>query len=134
VGLAESRGLDGPWKRLRTGNPSGIEPNFIENPIVTRVGRLYVAIYDSIPEDALGDYVPGGSSVGYSCSTDGVLWPRGGRIQVTPGGSGNWCSDVRTPLCLIDEGHGEYTMLYTGASKDARFFPVGLTRLRLRSR
>lgn len=132
VGLAAAPALEGPWTRLPTGNPVAMEPRFVENPIVIRAGGRLVAIYDSMPESPGGDYVAEGLTVGYSCSPDGLTWPAGGRIAVQQPGEGNWASDVRTPLCLIDEGHGEYTMLYTAACKDRRFFGVGLARLKMR--
>lgn len=132
VGLVGAPDLAGPWTRLTTGNPTPMEPRFVENPIVVRAAGRLVAIYDSMPESPGGDYVAEGLTVGYSCSADGLRWPAGGRIAVQLPGAANWSSDVRTPLCLIDEGGGRYTMLYTAALKDHRFFGVGLARLKAR--
>ena len=130
VGLAEAGALAGPWKRCATGNPSPIENVFIENPIVSRIGDRYVAIYDATTVGA-STYQADGHVVGYSCSADGIHWLPGGRITVQKDGAENWSTDIRTPLCLIDEGKGVFTMLYTGEDKARRFFPVGLVRLKL---
>ncbi len=130
VGLAEAPALAGPWKRCASLNPSPIERKFIENPIVTRIGRKFVAVYDSSPDDTNPAYVPDGHHVGVSISSDGIHWPQGRRLDVQPGAA-NWSEDIRTPLCLIPEGDGAYTMLYTGKRKEKKFWPVGLVRLKL---
>ena len=130
VGLAEAPALAGPWKRCVGLNPSPIERKFIENPIVSRIGRKFVAIYDSSPDDTNPSYVTDGRHVGLSVSLDGIHWPRGQRLDVQPGAA-NWSEDIRTPLCLIPEGGGVYTMLYTGKRKGQKFWPVGLVRLKL---
>jgi hypothetical protein len=131
VGLAEAPALAGPWTR-RAGNPSPIERKFIENPIVAKVGSHFVVIYDSSAgADETPNYVADGRRVGYSVSEDGIHWARGRKLDVLPKSVPTWSSDVRTPLCLIDEGGGEYLMLYTGKRKDREFWAVGLARLRV---
>jgi len=132
VGLAEAPALAGPWKRCPSGNPLSIEPVFTENPIVTRIGDLYVAIYDSDIVNAKDfNYHKEPHSVGYATSTDGLHWSTGGRITVQPPGPANWSSDIRTPLGLIDEGNGVFSLLYTGELRRSRFFPVGMVKLKL---
>jgi len=131
VAMAKSDTLTGPWKRCATGNPLPIEKVFIENPIVSRIGDQYVAIYDATTVGAGGYEEANGHVVGYSCSADGINWLPGGRITVQGNGEENWSKDIRTPLCLIDEGKGIYTMLYTGEDKNRRFFPVGMVKLKL---
>ena len=106
------------------------EKKFIENPIVTRIGRGFVAIYDSSLDNANSHYVTDGHRVGLAVSSDGIHWPPGQRIDVQPGDA-NWSEDIRTPLCLIREYDGIYTMLYTGKRKGEMFWPVGLVRLKL---
>lgn len=119
VGLAEAPELAGPWKRCPSGNPVPIEKTFIENPLVTRIGGLFVAIYDS------------GNGVGYSWSTDGIHWSSGARIKVQPDGPAKWSSYLRTPLSLIEEGNGIYTVIYTGGRDGRNFFSVGMVRVKL---
>jgi hypothetical protein len=135
VGLAKAPRLAGPWKRLREGNPLLIEPLFIENPIVTVIpgsggkGSVFTMIYDSCK--GTDSYVEDGHNVGYSVSADGVNWLPGGRITVQPESKSNWSADIRTPQCLINEGNGIYTMLYTGKLKDRKFWSVGMVKLGL---
>ena len=58
---------------------------------------------------------------GFSFSADGVDWPaeNGAAVPLLPrnasGACGSlWTSRARTPLSLIDEGDGTFTMFYTG--------------------
>ncbi len=133
VGLAQADALAGPWRRLATGNPCLFEPYFIENPIVTRVGSCLVVIYDSAPvkADLNMSEVADADHIGYSYSRNGVDWAPGLRVKLTPPGDRNWAEDVRTPLCLIDEGDHTYTMLYTARMKSQLFWALGWARLKL---
>jgi hypothetical protein len=109
VGLAEAPALAGPWKRRSEGNPVDIEKRFAENPVVTSIKNgYYVAVYDNDVEYS--------NTIGYSWSApgDGVHWAPGRQLVVQPKGKGSWADVVRTPLGLIPEGHGRYTMFYTG--------------------
>lgn len=130
VGLAEAPALAGPWKRCADLNPAPIEKKFIENPIVVRIGRKFAAIYDSSIDNTNPNYLANGHHVGVSVSSDGIHWPQGQRLDVQPGDA-NWSEDIRTPLCLIPEGGGVYTMLYTGKRKGQTFWPVGFVRLKI---
>ena len=107
VGLASAPDLVGPWTRCTAINPLRLEPRFIENPIVTQVADAgYVAVYDN--------HQPG--EVGYAFSSDGVHWSSG-RHLVVQSGSSVWASEVRTPLGLVDEGNGSFTLFYTANEK-----------------
>jgi hypothetical protein len=107
VGLAQAPSIAGPWKRCSEMNPLQVEPRFIENPIVTKLADgSYVAVYDN--------HVP--NEVGYSFSADGVHWGSGQHL-VVQSGSGIWASEVRTPLGLIEEGNGTFTLFYTANQK-----------------
>jgi hypothetical protein len=109
VGLAEAPALPGPWKRMSAGNPVNLEKRFAENPIVTRLDNgYYVAVYDNDIEYP--------NTIGYTWSapSDGVHWAPGRPIVVQPKGKGFWADTVRTPLGLIPEGNGQYTVFYTG--------------------
>jgi hypothetical protein len=115
VGLAQAPDLSGPWKRCSHDNPLKVESRFIENPIATRLsdGR-FVAVYDN--------HQP--NEIGYSFSSDGVHWGTGQHL-VVQAGKGIWATEVRTPLGLVDEGNGAFTLFYTaneridGARTDA---------------
>lgn len=103
VGLAEAEALGGPWKRRREGNP--IFTN-AENPVVTRLasGR-YVAIFDALISNPY--------FIGYADSRDGVHWSNPQYLELRPE-KGFWLREVRTPLGLIDEKDGSFSLFYTG--------------------
>ena len=104
VGLASAPRLTGPWRRVQAQSPLAIETKFIENPIVTPDPRGgWFAVYDSNVADAIG----------VAWSADGITWGKGEAVIVQPQ-PGTWAKDVRTPLGLIDEGGGTYTVFYTG--------------------
>lgn len=129
VGLAQASSLAGPWTRYPEGNPLPIEPIMIENPIVTRIGRLYVEVHDM---DVNGpNFSRDAHNVGFSSSPDGLHWSAAGRIEVQPEGPANWSRCIRTPLGLIPEGHDEFTLLYTGEVKKGGYFAVGMVRLKI---
>jgi hypothetical protein len=103
VGLAEAPRIAGPWKRRSELNPLSVEPTFIENPIVSRLADgSYIAVYDS--------HKP--NSIGYTFSGDGIHWSPGLQLTVQSG-SGIWATEVRTPLGLIDDGNGQFTLFYS---------------------
>ena len=104
VGLAEASAIGGPWKRVSALNPSPIEKVFIENPIVEPLpGGGYMCVYDCNAPEAIG----------YAFSQDGIHWNPGHALVVQPT-RGKWAKDVRTPLGLVAEGGGEYSIFYTG--------------------
>lgn len=107
VGLAQAPDLSGPWKRCTKLNPLTVESRFIENPIVTKLANGgYIAVYDN--------HQP--NEIGYSFSPDGIHW-RPGQHLVVQSGDGIWATEVRTPLGLIDEGNGMFTLFYTANEK-----------------
>ena len=131
VGLASAPALTGPWKRLPQGNPVLIEPVMMENPIVTRIGDIYVAVFDAdLLNPAERKYYFEKHSVGYATSPDGIHWSKGGRIIVQPEGEGNWAKVLKTPLGLVDEGNGLFTLVYTAEDKKG-FRPVGMVKVKL---
>lgn len=103
VGLAEAEALGGPWRRQREGNPVFTNA---ENPVVTRLasGR-YVAIFDALISNPL--------YIGYADSRDGVHWSQPAFLELRPE-QGFWLSDIRTPLGLIQEKDGSFSLFYTG--------------------
>jgi hypothetical protein len=114
-------------------NPAPLETRFIENPIVTEApGGGFLVVYDSEGPDVIG----------WAYSADGVRWGAGGRLAIQPK-PGEWAKDVRTPLGLVPEGDGRFTLLYTGfeqtpdwprmldEAKGKETCAVGLVELRL---
>lgn len=125
VGLARAKSLAGPWERCTSLNPVPIHPLFVENPIVTRLDNgLYVAIYDGGPM-----YITGIGTFGYSVSRDGIQWSEGTYLHL-PEDQMTWQAKIRTPLCLIPEGDGVYTMYYTAMDHDD-YGCIGRVRLLL---
>lgn len=78
--------------------------NGVENPIVTRLPTgQYIAVFD-----ALG--YP--DRIGYTVSNDGIHWSAAQYLQLDP--TSLWTEAVRTPLGLIPQPDGNYTLFYTG--------------------
>jgi len=128
VGLAEAMQLAGPWKRMDT-NPVNLDKRFAENPIVTRLENgSYMAVYDNDHPNAIG----------YAWSGDGIQWMPGKDLVVQPKSKGFWADYVRTPLGLIPEGHGLFTLFYTGmqkapGSKEIGSGAIGFVTVKLQS-
>jgi hypothetical protein len=133
VGVATASSIAGPWRRVPGLNPAPIESVFIENPIVSRLkdGR-YIAVYDATKEP---------NAIGYSISDDGIHWPPGESLALQRE-SGKWSYEVRTPLGLVEEADGSFTVFYTGfeqqpdwtalmASKPANTMAIGFARVKL---
>jgi len=103
AGLAKSEGgLTDNWVRQYHLNPVQMDPEFIENSIVTQVApNLYINLYDGANKQ----------EISYSWSNDGIHWNKEQLIQVpnTP----EWIKRIRTPLSLIDEGDGIYSIYFT---------------------
>ena len=109
VGLARAPALAGPWTRMSDLNPLPVESRFIENPIVNQLADgSYVAVYDNHQPD----------SIGYSFSKDGIHWGQGRALTVQTG-QDIWATEVRTPLGLVDEGNGLFTLFYSPNQKMA---------------
>jgi len=129
VGLAEAPALAGPWTRRSTGNPVAIDPIMVENPIVTKTKEGYLMVYDADVVSA--DYKLDPSRVGYSYSSDGVHWSKGGRIVVQPDGPDHWAKRLRTPLGLVPEGGNRFTLFYTAEQQPGGVYAVGVVRVKL---
>jgi hypothetical protein len=118
VGLAEAPRLAGPWKRCKEGNPVILNPAFTENPVVTRLADgTYVAVID------------GGGHWGYGVSPDGCHWSLASFPQMTPPLK-PWWRNMRTPLSLIKEDDGTYTVFFTAFIKDSPFGGLGKVSVR----
>jgi hypothetical protein len=114
VGLASAPELAGPWTRVAGLNPIAIDKRFVENPVVSRLDDgWYIAVYNSIKAD----------SIGYTTSSDGIHWSQGANLAIEPRGLGHWGNPVRTPLGLIPEGNGTFTLFYTGFLRNGKGEP-----------
>lgn len=104
VGLAASDRLDGGWTRCSERNPVLIDEVWIENPVVTRLdGGTYIALFDGGPDHG---------TFGYSVSEDGIHWSKGEYLHFYTEKEG-WVKDIRTPLSLILNEDGTFTIYYT---------------------
>jgi hypothetical protein len=103
IGLATAENIAGPWKRMSEMNPVD-SMNFAENPIVSQLDNgVYIAIVDG------GPWV---NKMGYLLSWDGIHWSKVRHIELEPTVK-RWWTWMRTPLCLIKEPDGAYTMFFT---------------------
>jgi hypothetical protein len=111
VGLAGSEKLQGGWKRISERNPTDFKENFAENPIVNIVGdSIYIAVMDAH-----------GDGFGYSTSFDGLNWSPMEHIRVSDK-MNPWWSEFRTPLCLIEEDNGLFTVFFTATKKSTDYW------------
>jgi hypothetical protein len=132
VGLASAPSIGGPWTR-RHGPHLPIEPTFIENPIAERLpDGSYAAVYDTTANP---------DAIGVTWSNDGRDWSPGQTVVVQPS-KGKWAPEVRTPLGLVPESDGTYTVFYTGFeqaadwtklldAKPANTFAIGMATVRI---
>lgn len=126
VGLATAPALAGPWSRMPEGiNPVPIAEVFLENPQVTELEEGgYVAVFDSF----------GDQEIGYSTSSDGIDWRPETRIRIQTAAN-LWAEAgdhaMRTPLCVIEEDDGTFTVLYTARmnNEGKPFYALGKSSL-----
>jgi hypothetical protein len=106
--LAKSEGgLADKWVRQSHLNPVLMDPEFVENTVVTKIhDSLYVALYDGANEQ----------EISYACSKDGIHWEKEQLIRIP--NAPKAIKNTRTPLCLIDEGKGVYTIYFTAFDGD----------------
>ena len=127
VGLVSAPALSGPWKRLSAHNPVALDARYgVENPIVTRLSDgQYIAVFDTL---GLPD------RIGYVLSRDGLEWSSAQYLVLDK--AKLWTKDLRTPLGLIPEGDGTFTIFYSGSFDQpgyGRFSGVGMLTVRLRN-
>jgi hypothetical protein len=140
AGLLSAQRLAGPWKRETTLNPvtlSGVLGT--ENPVVTRLksGR-YVAVFDTLKNQPEKGYAADGHLIGYADSVDGVHWSAAKQLDVDCTKLW-WVKDIRTPLGLVEEADGTFTLFYTAhrrptageSSKGWLYHNVGMLKVRL---
>jgi hypothetical protein len=101
VSLVKAKSLTGRWERVDSLSPVLFDPEFIENPIATKINdNLYIAVYDGDNKHELS----------YAVSTDGIHW---GKEQLMTIPAPEWLHTMRTPLGLISEGNDIYTIYFT---------------------
>ena len=133
AGLVCAPSLEGPWERLPEEiNPSTIEKDFIENPIVYEIDGQFWAVYDAAEVRQGNQYVPDPWYIGYSTSNDGIHWPPGRRLAVLEDDDSNWAEDVRTPLGMVAVENGNYAMLFTAKERGRQFWSVGLLEVTIK--
>ena len=106
AGLASAIQISESWMRVPSAEPLIKK---IENPVVTRLkdGR-YVAVFDGASRH---------QKMGYMVSEDGVQW--GSKYFFDLNDHNNkWWELSRTPLGLIDEGDGRFTLYFTAYNKN----------------
>jgi hypothetical protein len=104
VGLAESKTLAGPWRRLSDRNPVLIDNRWVENLHVHQLpDRSYIAVFDA------GKDHP---AIGYTTSPDGLNWTPARYITLSKG-ENNWIKQTRTPLGLIPRDDGDFDCFFT---------------------
>ena len=118
IGLVEAEGLEGPWKR-RLGNPALNGYRDIENPIVAKIeDGLYMAIFDQIRPSNV---------IGFVTSKDGIKWSKPKQLRVLS----KTCRDIRTPLGLIREDDGSFTVFFTGRASDDGYWCLWKMRVKV---
>jgi hypothetical protein len=103
AGLMKSEGgLTDKWIRHAELNPVQMDPEFVENSIVTQVApNLYINLYDGANQ----------TEISYAWSVDGIHWGKEQLIRLP--NPPKWIKNTRTPLSLIDEGDGIYSIYFT---------------------
>jgi hypothetical protein len=100
--LAKADKLAGPWEKLTAQGPVEFHGNFAENPVITKLKNgLYVAMVDG-----------GWKHFGYSISEDGMNWSKAQFVDLQ-NFTNKWWSAMRTPLGLIPEKDGTFTVFFT---------------------
>ena len=119
VGLVKAPELAGPWKRCSEMNPIKFHPVFAENPIVVKLedGRYTATLDGGRP-----------TQFGYAFSDDGIHWTKAAFIDLDLEFK-QWWTLMRTPLGLIPEDDGTYTVFYT-AYTETDFACLGMVKLK----
>jgi len=100
--LASADKISGKWQRLAELNPVMMDDQFIENSSVTKINdHLYINLYDGANKH----------EISYATSADGLHWNKEQLLKIPNAPS--WLYQTRTPLCLINEGNGIYTIYFT---------------------
>jgi len=100
--MKAEKGLTSKWVRQSKLNPVPLDSTFVENCIAIKVSPdLYITVYDGANEE----------EISYACSKDGIHWDKEQLLKIPDAPS--WIKNTRTPLGLISEGNGLYTIHFT---------------------
>lgn len=126
VGLASANKPEGPWERCSELNPVDLGISFTENPVVTKLDNgLYVTLVDA-GYDSTGLCR---SAFGYFYSNNGINWSKE-ELCYVENKVAKWWKMMRTPLCLIKEDDGTYTVFHTAYNKND-YGSVGMLKVKL---
>jgi len=134
VGLAAAASPSGPFTRLPTGNPVTLLPppagmNYTENPTVFALPNNtgFVAVFDPLYDEV---HTGRNLNIGFGFSLDGVTWlpEEGAAVPVVASGDQFWAQVLRTPLGMVDEGDGTWSVFYTARS--GNWDGLGVSRVR----
>lgn len=135
MGLASSSSQSGPFTRLPVGNPVTLLPaasggaNYTENPMVFPLpnGQGFVAVFDPLFDEVTTHK---NLKIGFGYSPDGVNWlaDDGAAVPVVAPGEPFWAQVIRTPLGMVDEGDGTWSVFFT--AEDDGWAGLGRSRVR----
>ena len=119
VGLATADKLEGPWRKMTEINPIRISDIWTENPIVYKLKNgKYIGLVDL-----------GVDAFGYTWSENGLNWSKAEALPLDSY-CDKWWWAMRTPLCLIPERDGTYTIFFTSYTNDPYgFATVGMAKV-----
>ena len=123
AGLASADSIEGPWS-IYTNYKKPVFVN-AENPIVTKLDDgTYFCVFDEINN--------GDKTIGYGYSLDGVNWiQKSCPVDVGWAATLDAVNSVRTPISLIKESDGTYTVLFMARSNSDNYFNVGKLKMRI---
>jgi hypothetical protein len=133
VGLAAAPAPSGPFTRL-PGNPVTLLPppagmNYTENPTAYALpnGAGFVAVFDPLFDEV---HTGANNRIGFGFSLDGITWlpEEGAAVPVVAPGEPFWAQVIRTPLGMVDEGDGTWSVFYTARS--GNWDGLGVTKVR----
>lgn len=105
VGLAVADSIDGPYHRCTAKNPVLMDDDFVENPVVRKITHEGVDFFINV-YDGANDH-----GISYSLSMDGWQWSKEKVLDLP---ALDWMKGgTRTPLGLIPEEDGTYTIFFT---------------------
>ena len=134
VGLAAAPNATGPFTRLPTGNPVTLLPppasmNYTENPTAYALPNNagFVAVFDPLYDEV---HTGANNKIGFGFSPDGITWDpaQGVAVPVVAPGEPFWAQVLRTPLGMVDEGDGTWSVFYT--ARRGNWDGLGVTRVR----